>query len=115
MTDTLRRLMRTPQGVLGSVLLAGLVLACILGSTAAPYQPEAMDFAGRFAAPGVKHWFGADQLGRDVLSRLLVGARSTIPLPSPPPFRARRPAPASALCPPISAPGARRRSPGPST
>ena len=39
-----------------------------------------MDFAGRFAAPGAKHWFGADQLGRDVLSRLLVGARSTIPL-----------------------------------
>ena len=39
-----------------------------------------MDFAGRFAPPGVKHWFGADQLGRDVLSRLLVGARSTIPL-----------------------------------
>src|SRR5258708_12291399 len=80
MTDTLRRLMRTPQGVLGSVLLVGLVLACVLGGAAAPYQPEAMDFAGRFAAPGVKHWFGADQLGRDVLSRLLVGARSTIPL-----------------------------------
>src|SRR5260370_30266118 len=80
MTDTLRRLMQTPQGVLGSVLLVGLVLACILGGAAAPYQPEAMDFAGRFAAPGVKHWFGADQLGRDVLSRLLVGARSTIPL-----------------------------------
>src|SRR6266436_2589835 len=80
MTDTLRRLMRTPQGALGSVLLVALVLACVLGGAAAPYQPEAMDFAGRFAAPGVKHWFGADQLGRDVLSRLLVGARSTIPL-----------------------------------
>jgi len=80
MTDTLRRLMRTPQGVLGSALLVGLVLACLLGGVAAPYQPEAMDFAGRFAAPGIKHWFGADQLGRDVLSRLLIGARSTIPL-----------------------------------
>ena len=72
--------MRSPQGALGSVLLVGLVLACLLGGAAAPYQPEAMDFAGRFAPPGVKHWFGADQLGRDVLSRLLVGARSTIPL-----------------------------------
>lgn len=80
MTDTLRRLMRTPQGVLGSLLLVALVLACVLGGAAAPYQPEAMDFAGRFAEPGTKHWFGADQLGRDVLSRLLVGARSTIPL-----------------------------------
>jgi peptide/nickel transport system permease protein len=80
MTDALRRLMRTPQGALGSVLLVALVLACVLGGAAAPYQPEAMDLAGRFAVPGIKHWFGADQLGRDVLSRLLVGARSTIPL-----------------------------------
>src|SRR5471032_1923557 len=80
MTDVLHRLLRTPQGVLGLALLAVLVLACLLGSTLAPYSPEAMDFAGRFAPPGPKHWFGADQFGRDVLSRLLVGASSTIPL-----------------------------------
>lgn len=80
MIDALRRLWRTPQGVLGSVLLAVLVLACLLGGVLAPYSPEAMDFAGRFAAPSAKHWLGADQLGRDVLSRLLVGARSTVPL-----------------------------------
>jgi peptide/nickel transport system permease protein len=80
MTDTLHRLLRTPQGVLGLTLLAVLALACLLGGALAPYSPEAMDFAGRFAAPGVRHWFGADQLGRDVLSRLLVGARSTVPL-----------------------------------
>src|ERR1700730_15982830 len=108
MTDTLRRLMRTPQGVLGSVLLVALVLACILGGAAAPYQPEAMDFAGRFAAPGVKHWFGADQLGRDVLSRLLGGGGSPL-------SRARRPAPASAPCRPISAAGGTRPSRAPST
>src|SRR5260221_4077652 len=80
MTDVLHRLLHTPQGVLGLALLAGLVLACLLGGGLAPYPPETMDFAGRFAAPGARHWFGADQLGRDVLSRLLVGARSTIPL-----------------------------------
>jgi peptide/nickel transport system permease protein len=80
MSDTLYRLFRTPQGVLGVALLAVLVLLCALGPVFAPYRPEAIDFAGRFAAPGVRHWLGADQLGRDVLSRLLVGARSTIPL-----------------------------------
>src|SRR5258707_11508934 len=80
MTDPLHRLLRTPQGVLGLALLAVLVLACLLGGALAPYPPETMVFAGRFAAPGARHWFGADQLGRDVLSRLLVGARSTIPL-----------------------------------
>jgi peptide/nickel transport system permease protein len=80
MTDVLHRLVRTPQGVLGLFLLVVLVLACVAGGAVAPYSPEAMDFAGRFAPPGAKHWFGADQLGRDVLSRLLTGARSTIPL-----------------------------------
>jgi peptide/nickel transport system permease protein len=80
MTDVLHRLLRTPQGVLGLALLVVLLLACLLGGALAPFSPETMDFAGRFAAPGAKHWFGADQLGRDVLSRLLVGARSTIPL-----------------------------------
>src|SRR6266446_1245847 len=80
MSDVLHRLLHTPQGVLGLALLAVLVLVCLLGGALAPYPPETMDFAGRFAAPGARHWFGADQLGRDVLSRLLVGARSTIPL-----------------------------------
>ena len=85
MTDMLRRLMRTPQGALGSVLLVALVLACVLGGAAAPYRPEAMDFAGRFAAPGVKHWFGAAQHGRDGLGRHRVGARSAKPLAGAPP------------------------------
>jgi peptide/nickel transport system permease protein len=80
MTDALHRLLRTPQGVLGLALLLVLLAACLFGGALAPYSPETMDFAGRFAAPGGSHWLGADQLGRDVLSRLLVGARSTIPL-----------------------------------
>jgi peptide/nickel transport system permease protein len=80
MSDTLYRLFRTPQGVLGVFLLLLLALLCVLGPLLAPYRPEAIDFAGRFAAPGARHWLGADQLGRDVLSRLLVGARSTVPL-----------------------------------
>jgi peptide/nickel transport system permease protein len=80
MIEALHRLLRTPQGVLGLALLAVLLLVCLFGGAFAPYSPETMDFAGRFAAPGARHWFGADQLGRDVLSRLLVGARSTIPL-----------------------------------
>ena len=51
MTDALRRLMRTPQGLLGVVLLVALVLACLFGAALAPYAPETMDFAGRFAHP----------------------------------------------------------------
>jgi peptide/nickel transport system permease protein len=80
MNDALHRLLRTPQGVLGLFLLVVIVLVCLLGGMLAPYSPETMDFAGRFAVPSVRHWFGADQLGRDVLSRLMVGAQSTVPL-----------------------------------
>ncbi|MCO5092585.1 ABC transporter permease [Bosea sp. (in: a-proteobacteria)] len=80
MHDALYRLWRTPQGVIGTGLLLVLLSMCVFGRFVAPYEPDAIDFLGRFAPPGAKHWFGADQLGRDVLSRLLVGAYATIPL-----------------------------------
>ncbi|MBR0643521.1 ABC transporter permease [Plastoroseomonas hellenica] len=80
MTDLLRRLLRTPQGAIGSALLLLLLLLCIAGPALAPRDPEAIDFLGRFRPPGAENWLGADQLGRDVLSRLMTGARATIPL-----------------------------------
>jgi len=80
MTEPWKRFLRTPQGLLATVILAALAVLCIAGPLLAPYDPEQIDFLGRFAAPSARHWFGGDQLGRDVLSRLLVGARTTIPL-----------------------------------
>jgi peptide/nickel transport system permease protein len=80
MTDLLRRLIRTPQGAIGLSLIVILLLICLFGPWLAPTDPEKIDFLGRFRPPGDRNWLGADQLGRDVLSRLLVGARSTIPL-----------------------------------
>jgi peptide/nickel transport system permease protein len=80
MTETTRRLLRTPQGALGAALLLVVALACVLGPTLAPQDPEQIDFLGRFRPPGAQNWLGADQLGRDVLSRLLSGARTTVPL-----------------------------------
>lgn len=79
MIDLLRRLARTPQGGAGLLILLLLAAACVFGPAVAPYGPEHIDFLGRFQPPGARHWFGADQLGRDVLSRLLTGARSTVP------------------------------------
>ncbi|MBO1078470.1 ABC transporter permease [Roseomonas haemaphysalidis] len=78
MTDILRRLWRTPQGAIGLVILALLLLLCLLGPSLAPRDPEAIDFMGRFRPPGALNWLGADQLGRDVLSRLMTGARATV-------------------------------------
>jgi peptide/nickel transport system permease protein len=80
MREVFRRLLRRPQGAIGLALLAVLAAACVLGPWLAPYAPEKMDFLGRFRAPGWRNWLGADQFGRDVLSRLLIGARATIPM-----------------------------------
>jgi peptide/nickel transport system permease protein len=78
MTDVLRRLSRTPQGALALVLLVVLIVACLGGPWLAPRDPEKIDFLGRFRPPGSTNWLGTDQLGRDVMSRLLVGARDTL-------------------------------------
>ncbi len=79
MTDLFRRLLRTKQGALGVVILLVVALICVFGPALAPYSPDHMDYLGRFAAPSVRHWLGADQFGRDELSRLFYGARDTVP------------------------------------
>ncbi|NEB80898.1 ABC transporter permease [Streptomyces sp. SID14478] len=70
---------RRPQAVAG----AGLALAWLVIAAAAPllapHDPLAQELP-RLAGPGPGHWFGTDQLGRDVLSRVLYGARVSIPL-----------------------------------
>jgi len=61
--------------------LAGGAVVILLGAVAlcapllAPYDPAAYDVKQILLAPGPQHWFGTDQLGRDVLSRMLYGAR----------------------------------------
>jgi peptide/nickel transport system permease protein len=79
MTELARRLLRTPQGALGVAIILVLLLTSLFGSFLAPRSPEEISFLGRFHAPDAQYWLGGDQLGRDVLSRLLVGARTTLP------------------------------------
>jgi len=78
MTELIRRLLRTPQGALGLVIVL-LVLALILvGPFAAPHDPDAMAPLARYKGPSLQYWLGTDQYGRDILSRLLYGARATV-------------------------------------
>lgn len=74
----MRDLFRSPQGALGSVILLLVLGAAVLGPALAPYSPETFDRTARFAGPGAAHWLGADQFGRDTLSRVLMGARTTL-------------------------------------
>ncbi len=75
----LRRLRRNPLALISfSVLLAALVVA-VLAPWLAPYAPEQTDFAHVFSPPGTPgHLLGTDDLGRDVLSRIILGARSSL-------------------------------------
>src|SRR5260370_5254502 len=56
-------------------LFALFLLAAILGPLLVPYSPLASDAANALKAPTAAHWFGTDQLGRDILSRVVVAAR----------------------------------------
>ena len=73
---TLRFLRRQPIGAIGIVLILLFGLAGIFADWLAPYNPTANDFAAMTQAPSWAHWLGTDQLGRDILSRILYGART---------------------------------------
>src|SRR5579872_7237546 len=69
-------LRRQPVGAIGMVLVLFFGLAGIFADWIAPYNPTANDFAAMTQAPNWSHWLGTDQLGRDILSRILYGART---------------------------------------
>jgi peptide/nickel transport system permease protein len=67
---------RQPVGAIGIVLVLFFGLAGIFATWIAPYNPTANDFSAMTEAPSWTHWLGTDQLGRDLLSRILYGART---------------------------------------
>jgi peptide/nickel transport system permease protein len=71
----LRRLAADPLGRLGLLLVLVIVLVALLSPWIAPYNPIAIAVQARLQPPSLAHPFGTDQLGRDVLSRVIVGAR----------------------------------------
>jgi peptide/nickel transport system permease protein len=60
------------------ILLACLVSAALAAPALAPYPPDRLDLAHRRVPPSAAHWFGTDDLGRDVLARVLYGARVSL-------------------------------------
>jgi len=76
--DTLRRVVRTRAAVVGALIVGAFVAVALVGPMLAPYDPLKGRLAERLQAPGAAHWLGTDELGRDILSRILYGARITI-------------------------------------
>lgn len=73
-----RRLRRDRTAVLGLTILAVFGLAAAFAPLLAPHDPTAVDPVARFVSPSVEHPLGTDQIGRDILSRLLYGARRSL-------------------------------------
>jgi peptide/nickel transport system permease protein len=66
---------RNPLLVIGTALVAGVILLAAFGAALAPYSPTENDYAAAVQPPSLAHLFGTDKFGRDQLSRILVGAR----------------------------------------
>jgi peptide/nickel transport system permease protein len=75
---TWKRLLRRGGALCGLAVVAFFVLLALFAPWIAPYDPLATSWGAVRAAPSAAHWFGADELGRDVLSRIVWGTRASI-------------------------------------
>lgn len=73
-----RLLLRRPTFLTGAVILLFWIACAIFGHAIAPHDPLAQSLLAKNSAPSSAHWFGTDSLGRDVLSRVITGARDIL-------------------------------------
>lgn len=71
----MRKLVRNRSGQVGGIVLISLVVLAFAGSTILPYDPFHVDTPNRLLPPSATNWFGTDELGRDLFSRILYGSR----------------------------------------
>jgi len=67
-----------PLGAVSFVVICGMMFAGMFSELVAPYDPLTIDFAGILAPPSWEHWAGTDAFGRDILSRIIYGARTAL-------------------------------------
>jgi peptide/nickel transport system permease protein len=76
-----RQFLLNRSAVAGAVALTIVLAVAVAGPLLAPYNPVRVRVSERLRPPGGQHWLGTDQFGRDILSRILVGARPTVAAP----------------------------------
>jgi len=67
-----------PLAAIGVILILVFLIFALFAPWIAPHDPAAIDLAGRLNLPSPSHWFGTDELGRDILSRIIYGARISL-------------------------------------
>lgn len=70
-----RRFVSTPQVAVAAAVLVVVAVAVLLAPLVTRFPPDAIDPAARFEGPSAAHWFGTDELGRDLFSRMVYGGR----------------------------------------
>lgn len=73
-----RRFCRNKQAMIGLAMLLLLIFAAVFANIIAPYDPVEQNLLIRLQGPSAAHWFGTDELGRDIFSRILYGARISL-------------------------------------
>ncbi len=73
-----RLLLRRPTFLAGAAILLFWVICALFSSAIAPHDPLAQELLATNQAPSAAHWFGTDQLGRDILSRVIAGSRTIL-------------------------------------
>lgn len=74
----LRALLSDPFSCIALVLVVGFLVTAVFAPWLAPYSPTKIDVLHKLQGPSVEHWFGTDHLGRDLLSRIVYGARTAL-------------------------------------
>ncbi len=73
-----RALMRNPLAVVGAIIVLALILVALFAPWIATHSPIGQDLANRLKPPSAENWMGTDELGRDIWSRVVYGARITL-------------------------------------
>ena len=74
----LERVLRQPSAVIGSIIVAVVLALALTGPHLTTYAFDETDLLNTLRPPSAEHWLGTDRLGRDILSRLIVGARTSL-------------------------------------
>jgi peptide/nickel transport system permease protein len=77
-SDGFRLAVRSPGLIVGLVIVLFWIACAVLGTRLAPMDPFADNLRAALSPPSAAHWFGTDKLGRDILSRVIVGARDIL-------------------------------------
>jgi peptide/nickel transport system permease protein len=72
------RFRKNPMTLFGGLIMVIFILAAIFAPFLTPYDPSKVQMAERLAAPSAAHWFGTDEVGRDIFTRIIYGARYSL-------------------------------------